>query len=173
MHPKFAKADLLSKEVISAAIEVHRQLGPGLMESIYQKCLCRELDLRSIPFVMERIIVLTYKGASLEEKLKLDFLVDDCLALELKCVEKVIPAHKAQLISYMKLLDAPVGLLINFHEILLKSGISRCILPGADVQNPERMLTEGCEGTEDRDFLTEGSEGSKGARALAVFAIFC
>lgn len=74
---------------------------------------------------------LTYKGVTFEEKMKLDLYVEECLIVELKAVETVLPVHKAQLITYMKLMDAPLGLLINFHETLLKNGISRCILPGA------------------------------------------
>ena len=132
MHPKFRRADELSHEVIGAAIEVHRLKGPGLVESIYEKCLMRELHLRKIPAKQQIQVPIEYKGLVFEEPLKLDVIVDDCLILELKCVVQILPVHKAQLLSYMKLLDIPLGLLINFHEVMLKKGIHRLILPGAD-----------------------------------------
>jgi GxxExxY protein len=132
MHPRFEKADRLSHEVIGAAIEVHRILGPGLLESIYEKCLLRELELRGIPVVNQEEVRIEYKGAVFQEILKFDLLVDGCLLLELKAVQAVLPIHKAQLLSYMKLLDVPLGLLFNFHEIRLIDGLSRLILPGAN-----------------------------------------
>jgi len=115
MHPLFEKADRLSREVIGAAIEVHRLKGPGLIESIYEKCLMRELSLQGLSAVDQRIVQIDYKGFVFEEPLRLDVLVEDCLLLELKSVQDLLPIHQAQLLSYMKLLDAPVGLLINFH----------------------------------------------------------
>ena len=130
MHPKFHKADALSSQVIGAAIEVHRDKGGGLIESIYERCLMRELE--DIPAVNQQVVRIEYKGLVFEEPLRLDVLVDGCLLIENKVVEKVLPIHKAQLLSYMKLLDIPLGLLINYHEPLLKDGITRLILPGAD-----------------------------------------
>jgi len=132
MHPKYQKAHRLSREVIGAAIEVHREKGPGLIESIYEKCLMRELELRGIPAVNQLVVPVEYKGFRFDEPLQLDVYVDDCLIVELKAVQQVLPIHKAQLLSYMKLLDAPLGLLINFHEMALKDGIHRMILDGAD-----------------------------------------
>ena len=132
MHPLYEKADLLSGEVIGAGIEVHRHKGPGLIESIYERCLLRELELRSIPATTQKIVRIEYKGLVFDEPLRFDLLVDDCLLVELKAVEILHPSSKAQLFSYMKLLDIPVGLLINFHEPVLKGGISRMILPGAN-----------------------------------------
>lgn len=132
MHRLFHKADELSRAAIGAAIEVHRTLGPGLLESIYEKCLMRELELRGIPAVNQKAVDVDYKGAVFTETLKFDVLVDGCLLLELKAVQDVMPIHKAQLLSYMKLLDLPVGLLMNFHEMKLVDGISRMILPGAN-----------------------------------------
>jgi len=122
----------MSYEVIGAAIEVHRQKGPGLIESIYEKCMVRELLLRKIASVSQRTILIEYKGYTFEEPLRFDLLVEACLLVELKSVEHVLPVHKAQLLSYMKLLDIPVGLLINFHELKLTDGISRMMLPGAN-----------------------------------------
>jgi len=131
MHTLFNKADELSRMAIGAAIEVHRLKGPGLIESIYERCLMRELDLRNIAAINQRIVSIEYKGLVFDEPLRFDVLVDDCLLVELKAVEILHPSSKAQLFSYMKLLDIPIGLLINFHEQLLKNGISRMILPGA------------------------------------------
>jgi GxxExxY protein len=133
MHPLFQKADRLSRELIGAAIEVHRQKGPGLIESIYERCLIRELELRSIRATTQKIIRVEYKGMIFDEPLRFDLLVDDCLLVELKAVEVLHPVSKAQLLSYMKLLNVPLGLLINFHEPILKNGLSRMILPGADI----------------------------------------
>ncbi len=132
MHPLFAKADELSNQVIGAAIEVHRHKGPGLIESIYEKCLLRELSLRGIGAVNQRVVKIEYKGFVFEEPLRFDVLAEDCLLLELKSVQDVLPIHKAQLLSYMKLLDIPLGLLINFHEMRLVDGVHRLILPGVN-----------------------------------------
>ena len=132
MHPLFAKADRLSGEVIGAAIEVHRIMGPGLLESIYERCLMCELELRGIPVRNQREVVIEYKGDVFNEVLKFDLLVDDCLLVELKAVQDVAPIHKAQLLSYMKLLNVPLGLLFNFHEVKLADGISRLVLQGAN-----------------------------------------
>ena len=132
MQPKFNKADDYCSQVIGAAIEVHTLKGPGLIESIYEKCLMRELLLRDICVKNQKQIPIEYKGYIFEEKLKFDIIVDDCLLLELKAVEKILPIHKAQLLSYMKLLDIPIGLLLNFHEIRMKDGIYRMILPNAN-----------------------------------------
>jgi GxxExxY protein len=132
MHPKFKKADCLSKKVIGAAIAVHKIMGPGLIESIYQKCLMRELQLLGIACCSEVRIPLQYKGAIFDERLRMDIYVEDCLIVELKTVEVIMPIHKAKILTYMKLIDVPLGLLINFHSILLRNGISRLILVGAD-----------------------------------------
>ena len=132
MHSQFQKADKLGREVIGAAIEVHRIMGAGLLESIYEKCLLRELELRGIPAISQQEVQIDYKGLVFAEELKFDVLVDACLLLELKAVKEVHPVHKAQLLSYMKLLDVPLGLLMNFHETRLVDGVSRMILSGAD-----------------------------------------
>ena len=138
MHPKFRRADELSRIAIGAAIEVHRLKGPGLIESIYEKCLMRELFLREIAAHQQVRVPIEYKGLVFEEPLRIDILVEDCLVLELKVVEKVLPIHKAQLLSYMKLLDAPVGLIINFHSIRLIDGVHRLILPGSNREGPAK-----------------------------------
>ncbi len=132
MHAKFQQAANWTGKVIGAAIEVHRLKGPGLLEPIYEKCLMRELYLQGIPSRQQVIVPIEYKGFVFDEPLRLDVVVDDCLIIELKSVEQVLPIHKAQLLSYMRLLDHPLGLLINFHELKLIEGIHRMILPGAD-----------------------------------------
>jgi GxxExxY protein len=132
VHALYQKADKISREVIGASIEVHRLKGPGLVESIYERCLLRELELRSIPCITQKLVQIEYKGLVFDEPLRFDILVDNCLLLELKAVEVLHPFSKAQLFSYMKLLDIPVGLLINFHEPVLKNGIARMILSGAN-----------------------------------------
>lgn len=132
MHALYQKADELSREVIGSAIEVHRIKGPGLIESIYEKCLMRELNLRGITAANQQVVKIEYKGYLFEEPLRFDLLVENCLLLELKSVREILPIHKAQLLSYMKLLDVPLGLLINFHELKLIDGIHRMILPSAN-----------------------------------------
>jgi GxxExxY protein len=132
VHRLFHKADETSRAAIGAAIEVHRHKGPGLIESIYEKCMLRELSLRNLNTVNQRVVKIEYKGVIFEEPLRFDVLVEDCLLLELKSVQEILPVHKAQLFSYMKLLDIPVGLIINFHEVKVADGIVRMVLPGAN-----------------------------------------
>lgn len=139
MHPLWKKADKLSEVVIGAAIEVHRAKGPGLIESIYERCLLRELELRGVPAKTQQVVQVEYKGLVFDEPLRFDVLVDDCLLVEAKAVEVLHPSAKAQLFSYMKLLNVPIGLLINFHEPVLKNGISRMILPGANQTGNEEL----------------------------------
>ena len=107
-------------------------MAEALIEPIYEKCLMRELALQKIPAKNQVLIPIEYKGYTFEEPLRLDILVDECLLVELKSVEKVLPIHKAQLLSYMKLLKVPLSLLLNFHEIRLSNGIHRMILPGTN-----------------------------------------
>ena len=135
MHPKFQRADELSRQVIGAAIEVHRLKGPGLIESIYEKCLMRELFLQNIRATQQLVVPIEYKGYTFEEPLRLDLLVDDSLLIELKVVTKVLPIHKAQLMSYMKLMNIPLGLLINFNELRLIDGVHHLMLSGSSGQN--------------------------------------
>ena len=132
MHLLFERASRLTESVIGAAIEVHRDKGPGLFESIYEWCLTKEFELRGLPCQNQKTVLIEYKGFKREDALRFDVLVDDCLLVEVKAVERILPIHKAQLLSYMKLLDIPVGLLINFHEMTLIDGVHRLILPGAN-----------------------------------------
>jgi GxxExxY protein len=132
MHPLYAKARKFTRNVIVGAIEVHKLKGAGLIESIYEKCLVWELHLRNFAVVSQRQVLIEYKGFTFEENLRFDILIEDCLLVEVKAVQAILPIHQAQLFSYMKLLDVPLGLLINFHEIKLTDGIRRMMLPGAD-----------------------------------------
>jgi len=109
MGLKYERANSWSSVVIGSAIEVHRLKGPGLLESIYEKCLGRELQLREVPSLGQVEIEIEYKGIKFSEPLKVDLYVDECLLVELKAVETILPIHKAQLFSYMKLLAAPIG----------------------------------------------------------------
>src|SRR2546428_3725827 len=127
MHPLFPKASALTETIIAAAIEVHRDKGPGLIESIYEWCLLKELELRGLACVSQKSVVIEYKGFTREEPLRFDLLVEDCV-LEAKAVEKILSIHKAQLLNYMKLLDVPIGLLLNFHEMKVTEAVSRLIL---------------------------------------------
>src|SRR6266853_6283806 len=107
MHPLFEKATRLTQPIIAAAIEVHRDKGPGgpgLIESIYEWCLLKELGLRSLACISQKSVVINYKGFTREEPLRFDVLVEGCVLVEAKAVEKILPIHKAQLLSYMKLL---------------------------------------------------------------------
>ena len=120
-HP----GNLVSERTIGAAIEVHRHLGPGLLESSYQACLCRELDLRGIAYKREVLLPLEYKGLQLEKGYVIDLLVEDALIVETKSIEKLLPIHSAQLLTYMRLREVSAGLLMNFNVETLVQGIPR------------------------------------------------
>jgi GxxExxY protein len=115
-------------EVIGAGIEVHKALGPGLLESAYEECLCRELSLREVPFERQRALPVAYKGLRLDCGYRLDLLVADRVVVEIKAVERLLPIHDAQLITYLKLGGWNVGLLMNFNVPILKRGIRRRVL---------------------------------------------
>ena len=119
--------DALAHAVIGAAIEVHRELGPGFLESTYAKALAIELTRRNIQFVQESPIHLSYKGESIGEG-RIDLLAEDRLIIELKAVEKIAPIHHAQVMSYLKITQKTLGLLINFNVEVLRDGIKRIIL---------------------------------------------
>ncbi|WP_017941949.1 MULTISPECIES: GxxExxY protein [unclassified Thioalkalivibrio] len=122
--------DPLSKEVIGAAIEVHRELGPGLMESVYEKCLAHELRERRICCATQVSMPVAYKGETIDAGYRIDVLVEDCLMIELKSVDELSGLHKAQLLTYMKLARVDTGLLINFNAPVLKDGIRRLVRRG-------------------------------------------
>lgn len=108
--------DTLEYKVTGACIEVHKYLGPGLLESIYHKCLLRELQLQGIGFESEQPVHLAYKNISINSELRVDFFIENCMVLEIKSVATILPIHEAQILTYMKLLNAPKGLLINFNS---------------------------------------------------------
>src|SRR5437763_7410777 len=119
----------LTEQIIGAAIEVHRVLGPGLLESAYEECLCRELSLRELPFKRQVDLPVEYKGVKLDCGYRIDLLVADAVIVELKCVDKLQPVHDAQLLTYMTLKGKTVGLIFNFYsDVLTRGGVVRKVL---------------------------------------------
>jgi GxxExxY protein len=117
----------LSREIIAAAIEVHRALGPGLLESAYEECLAHELSLRNLSFERQKPIPIVYKDLNIDAGFRLDFLVGNCVVIELKAVEKLLPIHDAQVLTYLKMTKTRLALLINFNVPLLRNGIKRIV----------------------------------------------
>ena len=120
--------DSLSEQVIGLAIQVHRALGPGLLESAYEACLCHELSEHDIPFKRQVPLPVTYKGVQLDCGYRLDLTVAEKLMVELKSVDKILPVHHAQLLTYLKLSGFQTGLILNFNVPVLKDGIKRLII---------------------------------------------
>ena len=118
----------ITRAIIGAGIEVHRALGPGLLEAAYEACLCRELSLREVPFERQRSLPVVYKGLRLDCGYRIDVLVADAVVVEIKAVERLLPIHEAQLLTYLKLGGWQVGLLMNFNVPVLKQGIRRRVL---------------------------------------------
>ena len=118
----------LTNSIISSAIEVHRSLGPGLLESAYEECFCHELHLRNISFERQKSLPLEYKGIKLDCGYRMDIVVENKVVVELKCADKILPVHEAQLLTYLKLSKCKVGLIINFYTEVLKKGIKRLVL---------------------------------------------
>lgn len=127
-EPTEGERDPLTAKGIGCAIEVHRKLGPGLLESAYEQCLAHEIKLANLPCRVQVPMPIEYKGVKLDCQYKIDLLVDEFLVVELKAVEQLTGVHEAQLLTYMKLAEAHVGLLINFNVQLLKNGIHRFVL---------------------------------------------
>jgi GxxExxY protein len=117
----------LSKEILDAAISVHKEMGPGLLESVYECCLVKELSLRNIKAVSQVQLPLYYKGELLNKEFRIDILVEDEIIIELKSVDELLPVHDAQIISYLKLANKKLGFLINFNESLMKNGFNRFV----------------------------------------------
>ncbi|NOX75216.1 MAG: GxxExxY protein [Gammaproteobacteria bacterium] len=117
----------ISRRIVGAAIEVHRTLGSELLESVYQQCLVRELELQGIAVISEVPIAAEYKGLQFDVVYRADLLVEDKVVIEMKVVDKVLPVHEAQLLSYLRLMNKKLGLLINFNLPVLKSGINRVV----------------------------------------------
>jgi GxxExxY protein len=118
----------LTRDIISAAMEVHRALGPGLLESVYQVCLCHELSIRNLPFRQQVEIPVAYKGVKLDCGYRIDLIVSEKVVVELKAVQEILPVHEAQLLTYLQLSHLRVGLLLNFNAEVLKDGIRRRVL---------------------------------------------
>lgn len=118
----------LTEQIIGAAIEVHKSLGPGLLESAYEECLCHELELRGLKFERQKPIPLKYKGIKLDCGYRIDILVENKVIIELKTVEQIMPVHEAQLLTYLRLANIKVGLIMNFYVPVLKDGIRRMAL---------------------------------------------
>ena len=118
----------LTGEIMDAAFKVHSALGPGLLESIYEACMVHELEKRGLEVTRQLEVPVEYDGRRLDSGLRIDLLVAGTAVVELKAVEQVLPVHKAQLLSYLRLTRCPVGLLINFHVPLIKDGIQRMVL---------------------------------------------
>jgi GxxExxY protein len=130
MSESFAQSerDSLTESVIGLAIEVHRALGPGLLESAYQECLCYELKTNGIAFGRQVALPVIYKAVKLDCGYRMDLVVNDQLVVELKTVEKILPIHEAQLLTYLRLSGIRTGLLLNFNTAVLKDGIKRMVL---------------------------------------------
>lgn len=118
----------VGREVVDAALAVHRELGPGLLESVYSACLARELSRRGVEIETEKSVPVVYAGERLDTGLRLDLLVGNCVIVEVKSVERLLPLHEAQLLTYLKLTGYRLGLLVNFNVALLKQGIKRMVL---------------------------------------------
>ena len=118
----------VTEQIIKSAIEVHKSLGPGLLESAYEECLCHELNLLGVPFQRQRPLALVYKGLKLDCGYRLDVVVESRVIVELKCVDTLLPIHEAQLLTYLKLSGLRTGLLLNFHVHVMKEGLKRMVL---------------------------------------------
>lgn len=132
IDPQPVYENTVSGQVADAALKVHRGLGPGLLESVYETVLAHELRKRGLKVIRQHPIAVSYEGVQFEEGFRADLLVSDCVLVELKSVERVLPVHKKQLLTYLRLSDFRLGLLINIKEVLLKHGITRVAnkLPG-------------------------------------------
>jgi len=127
----------ITHQILSAAIEVHRTLGPGLLESTYAPCLLYELHARNLRYVAQRAIPLVYKGIDLGDNYRVDLIVEDVVIVEVKSVAAVLPVHRAQTLTYMRLTNAPAGLVINFNVPKLMDGVSRLLLKDRFPAKPE------------------------------------
>jgi len=136
------REDRITDKIIGAAIEVHRVLGPGLLESAYEECLCYELSLRDLKFKWQVPLPVAYKGIKLACGYKMDLLVDDLVVVELKTVEGLLQVHSAQLLSYLRLSGKPVGLLINFNSPTIKSGLKRIVNNFSETSASRRLGVE-------------------------------
>jgi GxxExxY protein len=127
-EPISAEVENAGAKLLDAAFEVHRQLGPGLLESVYEACVCHELTTNGIQFQRQPALPILYRGIVIEAGLRLDLLIEECVIAEFKAIETLLPIHEAQLLTYMKLSNKRLGFLINFNVPLLKHGIKRLVL---------------------------------------------
>ena len=126
-NQKNGSLNLLTEKIIGCAIEVHKGIGPGLLESAYEECLCFELSQNGLLFERQVPLPVIYKGVNLDCGYRLDLIVEGAIILEIKTVDKIIPIHEAQLLSYLRMLDKRIGLILNFHSTILKNGIKRIV----------------------------------------------
>jgi len=129
----------LSNKIIGAAIEVHKHLGPGLLESAYEECLCHELHLMGISFERQKNLPVEYKGIKLDCGYRMDLVVDDKVLVEIKAIDKLMPIHEAQVLTYLKLSGLKLGMLINFNNALIRDGIKRVVL---GLRAPLKLIDE-------------------------------
>ncbi|WP_082886427.1 GxxExxY protein [Flavisolibacter tropicus] len=126
--PLSEREQLLAAEIVDIAVDIHKALGPGLLESIYEECFCYELEKRKIPFSRQQSVDIFYDNLVIQKGLRIDILVDDLVVIELKAQETIHPIWSAQLLSYLKLTNKRLGYILNFHVPLMKNGIKRIIL---------------------------------------------
>jgi GxxExxY protein len=131
----------LTHSIIGAAIEIHRKLGPGLLEAVYEECLAKEFSLLNIPYERQKPIAVIYKGAKLECGYRLDFLVAERVVVEIKSVEAIAPIHETVMLTYLRLSEKPIGLIINFNVATLKNGIRRYVWKYEEKDNAEALRT--------------------------------
>ena len=125
--PESQKINRITEKIIGCAIEIHRNLGPGLLESAYEECLCYELKQVGLEFKRQVPLPVIYKGINLECGYRMDIVIEDLVIVEIKAIERILPVHEAQLLSYLKIYNKKVGLLMNFHVPILKSGLKRIV----------------------------------------------
>jgi len=135
------RANEITEFAIGAAIRIHRALGPGLLESAYEECLCYELPKHGFAFERQKAIAVVYENVTLDCGYRIDLLVENLVVLELKCVERLLPIHQAQLLTYLKRIGSSLGLLINFHVPFLRDGLKRLVLnfPSSSSSAPPRF----------------------------------
>jgi GxxExxY protein len=139
-------SNTITSSIIGAAIEIHRSLGPGLLEAVYEECLAREFTVRSIPFERQKPVPLVYRDLKLECGYRLDFLVSGRVVVELKSIEAIAPIHETVMLTYLRLSHSPIGLLINFNVPVLKEGIRRFVWHYQEIEDNAEALSA----TEDR-----------------------
>lgn len=137
MTSDIAEVDQLTERIIGCGIEVHRSLGPGLLESVYRECMIIEIKREHLRVESERYVPLVYRGQRIKAELRLDLLVEGCVVLELKAVDRIHPVHLAQVITYLRLTGCPAGLIMNFNSTSLRAGLKR-------LNHPDRHVRKAC-----------------------------